>query len=362
MHLIILLLIAIGVPATLHIIQKKQFTFKEFVVQALVISLLIFGGYQMSKWNSMSDTEYHNGRVSAKEHFNRSCSHSYECNCTCISYDENLDCTFEICDTCYDHNRDYFWDLGFTTGDNVRVETCGDCRGKEVPLWDKAYIGEPATIPHSYTNYLLADPESLLETKGVAEQFSSLPNHPEGFGLYKANRFVSTDVTVHDTQAWNDGLAEINADLGAKKEVTISVVATYTKDPMFSKGLEEKWLFGDKNDLTYVFGVDDKNQVAWARVVSFSAIPELRVRVRNEAPGLNLNDVQNSLSYIRATTNQYFERTSMETISYLKSASKPSPGGLALLYVLTILSTGFAAAYFLNEDPFYSRIRRYRRY
>lgn len=146
-----LLALPLAIMLVMKVVVGKTITIKELVAGESGMVVLIVLAFAGARAYSMHDTEALLGRVSAKDHYDRSCSHSYDCPpCSTCTRDDGS--TYECrCATCYRHNRDYYWDLRFDMGvklddygkpsgrysDKVQVETCGDCRGRKVPVWVK---------------------------------------------------------------------------------------------------------------------------------------------------------------------------------------------------------------------------------
>jgi hypothetical protein len=242
-----------------------------------------------------------------------------------------------------DHFQDYYWSLESTLGD-IPVESC-EPHSSQVPLaWASAYVGEPATVSHTYTNYLKADRESLFVHKEL-EHFK-VPELPEVYGYYRANPVLG-DAAVPGE--WQTALREINADLGASHQVDVKVLTTRVQDPTYAQAVEARWLYGPKNSVTIVLGIEG-TKITWARVVTFSKVENLKVFLRDELQGKTFEDDVPLI--IRRAVSQMFRRTAMSDYEYLARAAQPSTGWLVFLYVLgTAISVGIAV-YMHKHDVF----------
>ena len=144
-----LMLIPLAVQGFFWATNRGRFTVAEWVLQEAIMVVLLVVGFQAARYGAIADTELWNGHITAKNSGRQSCCH---CHTVCDSKDEDGNCTssHEVCD----HNTDPWWNLKVSTGDTL-AKTCS--RSRSAPgWWTHAYIGEPASVPHSYTNYLLA--------------------------------------------------------------------------------------------------------------------------------------------------------------------------------------------------------------
>jgi len=357
------LLPLLGIPLIIMVVAKvlrpKAFTIKEFFALEAIMVVLIVAGFFAARWGAIQDTEKWNGRITAKDHGSMKCCHCRtECD-TCTrqvtdsdgnSRTETYSCNCrEVCD----HPRDYYWDVSVSTGDTITIRSC-EPRKRNVPqAWTDAYVGEPASVEHLYTNYLLADPDSVFRQSAAVDlPAASVPSYPGVHGFYKANQAINLG-TKMPANEWNMGLRELNADLGAGKQVNIIVIASNESDPRYADVVERDWLYGKKNDLVFVLGVEgDADTIAWARVVTISRVESLKVTARDEMPGMKLTDVEGTQGYIRELVYNEFERTPMAEFAYLASAAKPKPWMLWVLYLTAILGAVAGSIIMVIYDPF----------
>lgn len=327
----------------------KNYTVLEFLSLEGAMLLLLVSGFSLARCGAMSDVETWSGRVTKKEYYRRSCSHSYECNCVCTSRDNQGSCESEICQTCYDHSYDYFWTVDLSTGDHIVMESCGDCPRRRVPLWEAAYVGEPSAVPRRYMNYLQADPDSVLIQDVSALKDFPTPMYPKHYGFYKIDRAINYGTRM-DTHAWNAMLNDLNSDLGKRKQVNVMVIATKNPDHRFADHVEHEWLYGKKNDLIFVLGAPDGSNIEWARVVTISNVEMLKVKVRDELIGKDLTNLPTMNDSLRSLVSNHFERTPMAEFEYLASAAKPPTWAMVLLYILGILGSILGSLFMIAND------------
>lgn len=334
-YLLGLLLVPLLVGGVAFIVRKHKITLFEFVVLEAIALTLAAGGYFVAKWGALQDTEHWNGRVTRKVHDSQGCCHCRQVCDTCTGTDSKGNATTEQCNCrqeC-DHFRDYFWALDVSTGDRVVIRSCESNRRRVPQAWTKAYKGEPASVAHTYTNYLKADPDTLLNRSAKQEYMNQVPAFSQVYGHYKVNKVMNAGVRA--PPGWEKGLREINADLGSKKQVDIVMVFTSSTDPEWADALETKWLYGPKNSLIIVAGAD-ATKIKWVRVVSISDVEALKVSLRDKLTGVALADSKTGLEIINKEVAGKFHRTPMADFEYLSSQFKPPIEWVIALY-LTIL-------------------------
>ena len=324
----------------------KRITLREFAVLEVICVGLAVAGFMYARHQALQDTEHWNGRVLAKHDGTHDCCHcrdecdtctdddgsSYECNCV------------EICD----HSYDYYWSLAISTGDEVVIR---DCAGspRDVPeIWIKAKINEPASVAHTYTNYLKADPESLFVTEPPEAYARDVPAFPVIHDHYKVNKVVRHRKIPVDP-GWERGLRELNADLGPRVQVDVTLVVTPIADPAWADAVESVWLYGPKNALVIVVGAPDKETIAWARVVTISRVSALKVALRDGLVGASLKEPAPLVAMIRREVTAKFKRTPMAEFEYLMSALELPWFWILGLYLASALSTAVLAWLFYDQ-------------
>ena len=361
--LIVPLLIALGGFVASAVSKNRRYliTFREFLCIVGVVCAVIVLGYFISRMASTHDNEVWNGRVVKKEQERVSCEHSYTCNCMtiCSGSGSNESCT-TVCQTCYEHANDWDWALYTSNDERLEIDRIDRRGSKEPPRFTAAKKGDPTALVRSYTNYVKANPWSILRREGALEKFKSqIPAYPIDVRDYHyVDRFVNIGgkVPAAELQAWNRDLMEINADLGKKKQVNIVFVVTPTNDSSYIHALEEAWLGGKKNDLVVIFGVTEYPKIDWVRVMSWSRAEELKITLRDilQHDIGSLDKREAIISATKELTERYFVRTRMREFEYLMAGVRPPTWALVMLMIVgTGLSVGLTV-YFWREDPFES--------
>lgn len=356
--------------------SKGRICWKEFLVMQGACIFVISVGYLISQHTGMSDVEVWSGRITNKAKEEVPCSHSYSCNCRTVCHGTGKDrsCHTE-CDTCYEHHRglrtirgtDFDWDIYTSDAGRMEIERI-DRRGVDMPpRWGAAFIGEPTSSTHSYTNYIKANPTSILRREDALEKWAKhLPAYPNNvYDYYRLNRLVSVGFKEPRAKDWNWLLNELNADMGPKKQANVVVVLAKTPDSTYEYAIEQHWLGGKKNDVVVIIGVPAYPKIGWVRIVSWTDSQAFKVRLRDRIQEIGTVDKRDDIiKAIRENTDQYFVRKSMDDFKYLMSSSQPGPVGTSVLFILGILLCGWLSWYFYHEDPFVTHYggRHNRRY
>lgn len=346
--LIPLLLVPLVVMGLFWATNRRAFTVKEFLVLEGVMVVLLLIGFQVARYGALSDTEIWNGYITKKDDGTQKCCH---CHDVCDAHDKKGRCksSHEVCA----HFRDYWWSVSVSTGDTIKDSCSGT--SSDPGWWSSAFVGEPASVPHSYTNYLLADPDSILLQRADTTAIS-VPTYPKVFDRFQITRF-SAGGTRAPVQEWDNALDIINSDLGHKKQVNIIVIATTEPSPTYADVVEQQWLFGKKNDLIFVLGAPNGDTIEWAKVVTISNVEMLRLTARDEMPGKHLSDVVETSGYIRGLVESQFNRTPMAEYEYLWASAQPSTLSTVLLYLLAIAGAVGGSLVMMHTDLFGDEIR-----
>jgi len=368
MILLGLLAIPLIIGVVAMIFGKGELTWKEFLVQEGVILLLVGGGYGASvaitRWSASDDTEIWNGRVADKKKGTEHCCHSYQCNphpCMCDSKGRCSTCW----DTCYRHAWDVVWSARSTNGETIYRNGCNPPGTSTPARWTTIVKGEPTAFGHSYTNYIKANPESIMRRTGAAKKFAGLlPGYPQVYDHYRVRQFLFMKVKVDKSlKQWLDEkLMDINGDIGARKQLNIIVVVAATDDPQYVEALREHWLGGKKNDLVVVIGAKHFPELSFVGTVTWSRSEEMKLAIRDRIMETEKFDHEKILSIIQDEASNKFVRQEMKEYEYLMSNVEPPWWLLLILFVLGLAASIVMTVYFIRNDPFKKGFRRFRRY
>lgn len=377
MWLFLLLLVPIAILIFGLVVGQGRVTFKEFLIEFGVMAVLVLAGYFISRYQAISDIEIWNGWVQKAEYYEDwvervSCRHPIrDKNGNVIGYSHFYD---------EDYHPPY-WQVTTSNEEVVGIDSkyfesiAGRFKNREyhhITRFSKLrglgnkYIADyrslfsefiPTAVEHSFSNYIKADPGSVLRRIGQGEKFDKLlPEYPRIKGYYECDRVIALGSPIADLPGWNKQLAEVNARLGARKWVNITVIVVNTTDSAYVHRLEEHWLGGKINDCVVVIGSTNFPNIDWVRVMSWSRSEDLKVDLRDAILDFkSLEKRDEILSAIEQKVDQKFVHKPIEEFEYLMAGWQPSVGILFFLFLLGIGGSIGLTVYFVKNDPFEDR-------
>lgn len=314
-------------------------------VQLAAAAIIAATGLGIAYWQGTTDTEIWNGQVTSKKRQEVSCRHSYQCNCrTETSGSGKNQTSYTVCDTCYEHSYDIDWDVFASTGEALNIDTV-DRQGLVMPpRWGKVFVGEPFSSQHSFTNYIKANPKSvLLGQKGDMKKFGSLiPGYPVVYDYYHVRHIFNEDVPLPPGELfqWDWLLGEANKTLGTQKQVNLLVILVHTDDPAYMYAFRDAWLGGKKNDAIVLIGSKDGHEINWADVVSWTPNKEYNIYVRDRIMEEKYLDHKNAIvNIIAQETNTRFVRLHMKDMKWLMRGFQPSSTAMTWIALLGVLAS-----------------------
>jgi len=322
---------------------RTTFNWKELgisVVATMAITSIVWTTGMMSQ---TADTEIWNGQVTKKERV-----HDYYQSSYCCGFNKDGGCT----STCYTDHYTVTW-KGFTTVGNVRFKHL-DRSSKRVynepnPLsYVKCKVGEPASITHSYTNYVKAVPDSLFhdDSKTALQFEGKIPSYPQVYNFYHLNRVINLDSKIPSSivKNINDKLAHELKTLGYNKQVNIIVILTEIDDPTYRYAIENAWLGAKKNDVIIFVGLDDKT-ITWVDVMTWalnSGNELFHVTMRDGLLEQKTLDANKFVPFVTQTVSKLYDRPQMKDYEYLKDDIQPPTWVIILAIILAFgMSIGF---------------------
>lgn len=294
---------------------------------SILYSVAISSGFlYFGQSSKTDDIEILNGQITGKEKERVSCEHDYQCNCrtvtTCTGSGKNQSCsTTTVCDTCYEHSYDYDWNLK-TDIQDIEIDRIDRQGVNTPPRWAAAKNGEPVAIPHKYTNWVKAVPDSLFHgnDKTLIETYmSQIPTYPgQIYDYHRINRVIANGVPLENLVQWNMDLSLLLRELGPLKQANIILIFTKSPDPNLANAIRSAWLGGKKNDITIVVGVPEYPKIAWAAVNAWTDKELFKVELRDSIVGLGEVNRETMMTTIHSYVKKFFERKPMADYAYLE--------------------------------------------
>jgi hypothetical protein len=355
LNFLLLMILPLLIAFSCLFLFKKKVTWQEFAGIIGIPAVFVLIGLCCAYWARTTDIEVWNGSVTNKQRNEVSCRHSYPCNCheDCSGSGKDQSCT-TVCDTCYEHSYDVDWDIYASTGESLSIDTV-DRQGLVMPpRWGHAYIGEPYASSHSYTNYILANPESvLLGSKGDMEKYKALiPEYPSKiYDYYRQDPFINMGVPNVQPLLWTWLVRDMNAKIGPMKQVNVVVILVKTDNRDYMLALKDAWVGGKKNDVVVVIGSLDGHKIEFADVMSWTPASSFKVNLKNRIQDIGTLDERDMIvGGIKELTLKDFQRMHMKEYQYLMRSFQPSSAAMWWIFILSALSSiGFAIWSVLNE-------------
>jgi len=337
-----------------YLFSKGKVTLKELGVQMGVQLVVAASAAAIVHYNNVHDTEVWNGRVVQKQRNKVSCEHDYQCNpypCNCDSKGNCSTCYH----TCYEHTYDVDWDIYTSNpGEVVSIHRVDRQGLREPPRYAKVQLGEPTTLPHGYTNYIKAAPDSLFRHQGLIEKYkASIPDYPDDlYDYYHINKVVQVGIQVADLGSWDKGLEDVNADVGRPKQANVILVLAKGQPQEYFYALEEAWIGGKKNDIVLVVGVDDQLSPQWATVMAWTTSEMFKVRLRDDVVAEGTLTRDKVMDDLRKDVTQYYARKPMADFEYLEASITPTPLQWGLSLGISLAIAIGLTIWFIRVDVF----------
>ncbi|WMN81109.1 hypothetical protein NI385_27210 (plasmid) [Vibrio parahaemolyticus] len=317
---------------------KHEITKGEIALNAVISSIVVVVTLGAITLYGISETEILNGEVTAKKRNTVSCEHSYE---VCKKTSDG-----EKCETKYEHSWDYDWDV-YTTVGTLTIDR-EDSQGVIEPKrFKQVVIGEPASVNHTYLNYVKANTISLFGySEEQAKQYQEfVPKYPTIYDYYRVNRVLHTNpsLTYSLTSGWNEKLNNEFRTLGGKLQANMVIVVT-DQPASFFESLIHSWEGGRKNDILIVMGVKD-GKVVWSRSSTFMngmGNGVLLAKLRQATLGYDLKvDSDKVLNSILDVTKNNFSRHAMENEIYQLAALPISWTSIFIAILVSMICSAF---------------------
>lgn len=334
---------------------KHKYTLKEFGIQigvgigmAVALAILTITVTRMDT----KDIEILNGQVVSKEKDMVSCEHSYSCNCrTVYSGTGNNRTSQTICDTCYEHSHDFDWVVKTTVG-RILIDRVNRQGTIEPSRYKKVKIGEPASVPNSYTNYVKAVPDSIFNNTDI-ERYNKIatPSYPKVYDYYRFNHVINQGALPSQlSEKLNKQIAEKLRTLGKEKQVNIIFIALQNKGYDYAEAIRHKWLNGKKNDVVIIININNYPKIKWVKSFGWSNKSKVFHRIESEIKNMNIEQ-QNVIPTISAIIKEDFKRKPFEDFKYLLEELEPPIWLLIIVFSLNIIVSLIIARYFvINEN------------
>ncbi len=351
-----------------NLLPASGFMVGGTIVLAIVIAA--FANY------TTRDTEVLNGFVTSKEvnrfmcpvNTSNPCENGYDCHCRTIAYSCGTSknpstCYRTECDRCYKYNweQNFFVDSSLQGERAYKISRVDDQGAVEPPRWKAVKHGDPVSITNTYTNYILGAVDSLFAEDGKAEEKykAIIPAYPLNiYDYYRIDRLVTVGKVNLDRKVWNESISRILVQVGPRKQANVIVVVAEGVNMDFANAVRRSWKGFKKNDIVVFAGVDTAGNLTWTRVMSWSKLSIVNVKMEGEILRLFQGKPLEPVAFtdtIKTVSLAYFERRSMQEFEYLKDEASMSDTQVTWIWIITILlgiGTVVGHLYLLEALPF----------
>lgn len=345
-HFLLLMLFPFLISSLALIFFKKFESIADLFIQVGIVAAVMAIGIGIAYYSRTDDVEILDGQVTSKARVEVSCEHSYSCNCYYTT--DSKGNVHEHCQTCYEHPYDVDWDVYSSIGKTISIGRI-DRQGLGMPpRWGAAYVGEPFAAQEHFTNYIKANPDSvLLGQKGDLKKFGKLiPTYPQVYDYYKVKHILNMGVPGVDEATWNWLISQDNRTIGPLKQSNIIVIMVPTDDPSYVYAFKDAWLGGKKNDAIILIGSVDGHHIDWTDVVSWTTNKGYIINLRDAIMRIGTLDKRDEIvATISAETLSDFSRMHMKNYKWLTRNFQPSGIAMMVLFILgLVLSLGTTIA------------------
>ncbi|MDF1661473.1 MAG: hypothetical protein P1V97_06855 [Planctomycetota bacterium] len=259
--------------------DPEEFTFGEAVIQialSLVTIVLFFALF--SYWfTDVQDVEFWNSRVILAEHWetwdeqkeDSKGNYTHTKHPPHWTLHTTMNERVSISESQYENIVQRFGNQSYERINRAYRVSHSDGNRYFTTYNGKADTEIPASVEHSFTNWVKASKESEDSSELLARFKELLKDYPSleasDYGPIKVDRVIQagTDVPEDYCAKLDAGLDSLLAEIGARKQVNILIYLVNTTDERFEDALREHWVNGKKNDVIVILGLSkkDKNPV-----------------------------------------------------------------------------------------------------
>lgn len=141
-------------------------------------------------------------------------------------------------------------------------------------------------------------------------------------------------------------LQRYNASIGSWKQVHM-LVLVFKDQPVQAAIMQEGlWKGGNKNEFILCVGIKDTS-INWAKVISWTEVDELKIRVEKEVQSMPLN-MEKIVDYTASQVRLQFQRKHFKDFSYI--SVEPTMTAVWVALIITILITVGLSIYVVKND------------
>jgi len=204
-------------------------------------------------------------------------------------------------------------------------------------LW---YVMYDNKFEHTYPIVRRGTYENRVKCSRSIFNFKTItPQEKSMYGLYdypQMDRYDYNPILGFKDYKASKRLSFHNAHLGSFKQVHM-LIAVYKNKPYDAALYQESlWKGGNKNEFILCIGVNDENQIQWAKVISWTEVQELKIGLESKVKKMSFD--LSAIADTMAKDVQYrFKRKQFKDFSYI--TVEPTTTAVILSFVITFIVT-----------------------
>jgi hypothetical protein len=205
---------------------------------------------------------------------------------------------------------------------------------KYLAIWDKKDNSAiPITTVHKYENKVKASDLTIFNIK---------LNEIDSLYLFRYPLFIDefTYPTIlgcypHDTIVKK--LNRLNGKFGPSNEMRLFILVFKNKPVNIAFNQENFWVGGNMNEFVICIGIDNKYNIIWSHVFSWTLSEDLKIQTRNYVSELKYlsNTSLDRLYYYLNTNLKNFKRRSFNEFDYL--TIEPSTLSVIIVFIISFV-------------------------
>jgi len=360
--------------------NSVEFTWFELPIQliiGIIVTIGCFGAFLY--WSSgLQDSEIWNGKVNFAEYYEKWTEEVHYTDEECTGSGDSRSC-IQVPKVRYDYHPPY-WEIVTSNNETISISSrtynqyvsrFGNELEVDIMRMNQSSFGDgdkyvtkwngnidlivPTSISHEYVNYLKAS-KSLHKRSGTIDVYKqhllSYPTVTGGkFGTIEFQRVISAGVTIPESwkQTVDKSLDKVLANLGVQKQVNI-IVYFVNADRGFLHALEENWIYGKKNDVVLVIGMNSFPKVKWSGVMIFHGNETLKVKLRDEVEAIgDISDSNTFVNMLVNNINKHFIRVPMSKLEHLLYDIEMPIWAIIAVWIM-VGTVVFTTSYYLENN------------
>lgn len=279
--------------------------------------------------------------------------HPHDCNCHDCSYREYHPAYWELDDnggnTHHITQGLYSYALQLWGGNKTFKDLHRHYYRKDGDAWVTKFDGLFEHIFSVCTKHLY---ENRVQASTSVFNFRDVPKAAvQQYNLFEYpsdnDKFNYVPILGYPDPPAAEKLQRYNAKLGIVKQVHMMILV-FKNQPVDAAFYQEAyWKGGNKNEFILCLGVNDKKEIQWSQVISWTQVQDLKIRAARQAKemGFNLGMIVDTMA---TDVSKHFIRKRFRDFSYL--SVEPSSTAIIITFIITLILTLGLSIYVVRNE------------